>query len=348
MKKLLGILVISLLLISNIAEAKSKDIGNGLTINIPKKYKHFEINFKKLTSTFPAIKKMLDEDEIDKEELESFGIGLKAKLLVIADNQKPIAKLKQLFSSGGLEKIMKKDIEPLTNKHIEKFCKTNDCEKLSKLPQEEQDEIVAKILMPAWTDLIKNKWKINQYAMLLIGESLSDDIIEELETEYESYQEDSEEEKMETIKELMEEWKEEWKEENENPDIMTKAAIDSMDVKKFKVGRNYNNEPYAYGTLIWNIPDFADDGKAELIVTTINKKIFVALITCSRNCSNTNKIFAEILEPTDLLKKTKKKETTQATDSNNITQQLKDLNEMYKSGALTKEEFEKAKKKLLN
>ena len=31
-----------------------------------------------------------------------------------------------------------------------------------------------------------------------------------------------------------------------------------------------------------------------------------------------------------------------------VVQQLKDLNEMYKSGALTKEEFEKAKKKLLN
>ena len=31
-----------------------------------------------------------------------------------------------------------------------------------------------------------------------------------------------------------------------------------------------------------------------------------------------------------------------------IVQQLKDLNEMYDSGALTKEEFEKAKKKLLN
>ena len=42
------------------------------------------------------------------------------------------------------------------------------------------------------------------------------------------------------------------------------------------------------------------------------------------------------------------KETTQTDDGNNITQQLKDLNEMYKSGALTKEEFEKAKKKLLN
>ena len=110
MKKLLGILVLGLLLISNTVEAKSKSIGNGLTINIPKKYKHFEINFKKLTSTFPAIKKMLDEDEIDKEEFENFGIGPNAKLLVIADNQKPIAILKKLFSSGGLEKIMKKDI----------------------------------------------------------------------------------------------------------------------------------------------------------------------------------------------------------------------------------------------
>ena len=43
-----------------------------------------------------------------------------------------------------------------------------------------------------------------------------------------------------------------------------------------------------------------------------------------------------------------KKEPTQTDDGNNITQQLKDLNEMYKSGALTKEEFKKAKKKLLN
>ena len=34
--------------------------------------------------------------------------------------------------------------------------------------------------------------------------------------------------------------------------------------------------------------------------------------------------------------------------NDDIVQQLKDLNELYKSGALNKEEFEKAKKKLLN
>ena len=45
-------------------------------------------------------------------------------------------------------------------------------------------------------------------------------------------------------------------------------------------------------------------------------------------------------------KESKKKKKTD--NSNDTVQQLKDLNELYKSGVLTKEEFEKAKKKLLN
>tara|TARA_B100000029_G_scaffold59491_1_gene53530 strand:+ start:4510 stop:6027 length:1518 start_codon:yes stop_codon:yes gene_type:complete len=44
----------------------------------------------------------------------------------------------------------------------------------------------------------------------------------------------------------------------------------------------------------------------------------------------------------------KKKKSTQTDSNNSLAQQIKDLNEMYKSGALTKEEFEKAKEKLLN
>jgi len=52
---------------------------------------------------------------------------------------------------------------------------------------------------------------------------------------------------------------------------------------------------------------------------------------------------------TKIIEKKKKENKVKTTDDNNdITQQLKDLNELYKSGALTKEEFEKAKKKLLN
>ena len=40
---------------------------------------------------------------------------------------------------------------------------------------------------------------------------------------------------------------------------------------------------------------------------------------------------------------------TNKSDSNlNIVEQIKQLDDLYKSGALTKEEFEKAKKKILN
>ena len=43
------------MLISNISQAKIKSIGNGLTINIPNKYKYFEITFRQLISRFPEI-----------------------------------------------------------------------------------------------------------------------------------------------------------------------------------------------------------------------------------------------------------------------------------------------------
>ena len=57
-------------------------------------------------------------------------------------------------------------------------------------------------------------------------------------------------------------------------------------------------------------------------------------------------IFDELIAKVNAKNIENKVKTTD--DNNDITQQLKDLNELYKSGALTKEEFAKAKKKLLN
>jgi len=50
----------------------------------------------------------------------------------------------------------------------------------------------------------------------------------------------------------------------------------------------------------------------------------------------------EKYNPIDFYKKSNNKE------KKDITEQLKKLNDLYKSGALTKEEFEKAKKRILN
>ena len=43
MKKFLGIVVLGLLLIINVAQAKTIDAGNGITLDIPTNYKYFEI-----------------------------------------------------------------------------------------------------------------------------------------------------------------------------------------------------------------------------------------------------------------------------------------------------------------
>ena len=42
------------------------------------------------------------------------------------------------------------------------------------------------------------------------------------------------------------------------------------------------------------------------------------------------------------------KSEKKSVDDDNIVKKLKELNELYKSGVLSKEEFDKAKKKILN
>ena len=84
----------------------------------------------------------------------------------------------------------------------------------------------------------------------------------------------------------------------------------------------------------------------ELFMTTKNNKIFLALSICAKNC-NGRTDFLELIEPTDLYVKSKQTNENN-NDDNNIVNQLEQLNSLYKSGALTKEEFAKAKKKLLN
>jgi len=62
-----------------------------------------------------------------------------------------------------------------------------------------------------------------------------------------------------------------------------------------------------------------------------------------KNNSLISEISVPILKDSKKLKKIKKK-----SENNNITDQLEALNNLYKSGVLTKEEFEKAKKRILN
>ena len=70
-------MVLGLFLNKNVL-AGIKNIGNELSINIPKNFKYFEITFKQIVSRFPDIS--------DEFIYEDFGIGMGSKLIVIANN----------------------------------------------------------------------------------------------------------------------------------------------------------------------------------------------------------------------------------------------------------------------
>ena len=83
----------------------------------------------------------------------------------------------------------------------------------------------------------------------------------------------------------------------------------------------------------------------EIFLTTHNDKLFIAISICVEKCNGSTD-FLNIIKPSNLY--VESIPNIDATGSNDLIKQLKTLNELYESGALTKEEFTKAKKKLLN
>ena len=126
---------------------------------------------------------------------------------------------------------------------------------------------------------------------------------------------------------------------------------------KYKVGKNPKGNLYLYTN---DIDLFDSDPlfkrlkylkKSESILTIENKKLISITSSCIKECNSTD--FLEIIGSTNLYERSitkngsvsKPQKTENASD---IVLELKKLNKLYKSGALTKDEFNKAKKKLLN
>ena len=68
----------------------------------------------------------------------------------------------------------------------------------------------------------------------------------------------------------------------------------------------------------------------------------ICVVKCSNFFSNFNNIIEKSFNKENLTG------TVFNSQDNNFIKQLEQLNSLYKSGVLTKEEFEKAKKKILN
>ena len=341
MKKLLGIVVLGLLLISNISQAKIKSIGNGLTINIPNKYKYFEITFRQLISRFPEIG---SEDQI----YDDLGIGMGTKLIVIANNQKTLNLFNDLTSVAGLEKLNRKHLQPI----IKKFTDPKFLEKMMKdlkslypnadlenMSEEEFMEMMEefndnpklikkyeKIFNP-YIKKFNREYDLDKYTMILIGDKNAE------------YLEEIKDESISDLTQNLKDLLEEFYEDSNDPSL--------KDIRdwQFEIAKNHNGNLYLYSNDNLQSPYVNSKYHSETFWTTHNNKIFIATSICVEKC-NASTDLLEVIKPTNLFVKS----NSIATDStnNDLVEQLNSLNKLYKSGALTKEEFEKAKKKLLN
>ena len=101
----------------------------------------------------------------------------------------------------------------------------------------------------------------------------------------------------------------------------------------------------------YNLTGLQFDAKISFYASEFNDKLFTLDGICLVNCSKFYNTFNQIVN-NSFKNKTNTTTSTATTSTssteNDFIEQLKQLNELYKSGVITKEEFEKAKKKILN
>jgi uncharacterized protein YqgQ len=110
----------------------------------------------------------------------------------------------------------------------------------------------------------------------------------------------------------------------------------NLKITKFKIEKNEINSPAFDLKIAANM--FSVNWDMEVYGYLKNKKPIIVGSECIGTCKGVSGIKNKIVY-------SKIKTSTSSTD---IVDQLNSLNDLYKSGVLTKEEFEKAKKKILN
>ena len=109
---------------------------------------------------------------------------------------------------------------------------------------------------------------------------------------------------------------------------------------KIKLSKDNNDNPYLILNYKASIPPLKTIGQWFLFIH--NDMPYFMGVDCM-GCAKLKKLsLTKMVEP---MLSSKKNEVS---DNTNLTEQLNSLNELYKSGALTNEEFTKAKEKLLN
>ena len=119
---------------------------------------------------------------------------------------------------------------------------------------------------------------------------------------------------------------------------------------KFTISKYSNKKPYLIinGDITYLLTSSKIKlGNIAYYISEVDDKLFVMDGYCVVNCKSFFADFNQIIDNSFKSKNKSSKSISTKKDSDFINQ-IQELNELYKSGVLSKEEFEKAKKKILN
>jgi prepilin-type N-terminal cleavage/methylation domain-containing protein len=124
----------------------------------------------------------------------------------------------------------------------------------------------------------------------------------------------------------------------------------TINLNKFVIAKNEYDNLFlkSSGKMIWIMGAIKLEVMLNLLLTEHNDKTYAFISSCFVNCSKFNTNFDKMTKPMFSTNVQTQKTKNSLSNDGDLTEQLKGLRELYKSGVLTKEEFTKAKKKLLN
>ena len=318
MKRFLGIVVLGLLW-CNTLPAKILDIENKIQIEVPSSHKFIRYHNEEITGFIKELK-----DSIDDIEVDYYLVG-----------PSKYVDLEQALVIDGED--------PMENEYVQSIMKKFERKKF-------QDEVKAgkwmisemkKIMKKEKIDFITYVFVINK---TLIEMSSEDDDIVDMLTEFQSM----------NNSELIERTKEIKKEiatfEGANSKTYAFGPA-SFTYNKLKIGKNKNGNLFLKGPSRFFMAineTISIDAVLNIYLGEHNNKTYFFISACYVDCSKFNGKFNKMIKPVFSTNVQIQKTKSSQPDDNNLTELLKTLSELYKSGVLTKEEFTKAKKKLLN
>ena len=126
----------------------------------------------------------------------------------------------------------------------------------------------------------------------------------------------------------------------------------SIKINSFKLSKSNNDHIYLSATakISYAINESVSlKGDGIIYVTIKDNSFYIFYEECLINCKTLKKRFQKLIKPVVDQSSIKSIEaSSKEINKDNIVSQLEQLNKLYKSGVLTKEEFEKAKKRILN